>query len=93
MTNKRRTRQGFGCKTGFAALTAASNCSPIHAKAARWLIPALSAPMALDVAVRLPRGQLQAWRLSRVSLTTTSLKRVVNASLLHGEPCFPEDAV
>lgn len=35
VTNERRVRQGFGCRTGCAALTAASNGSPILAKAAR----------------------------------------------------------
>ncbi|WP_439397703.1 hypothetical protein ACRQ5Q_11085 [Bradyrhizobium sp. PMVTL-01] len=41
VTNE-RCRQGFGCKTGFAAPTAASNCSPMSAKAARWLIPQIA---------------------------------------------------
>lgn len=93
VTNERRARQGFECKTGCAALTAASNCSPIPAKAARWPIPPVSWAVTLDVVVRLPRAQLQAWRLSRVSLTTIPLKRFVNPSLLHGDPCFPVAAV
>ncbi|MGY4626977.1 hypothetical protein [Bradyrhizobium sp. USDA 4486] len=93
VTNERRVRQGFGCKTGCAALSAASNCSPLLAKAARWLIPQVFWAITLDVVVRLARAQLQAWLLSRVSLRTIPLKRFVNPSLLHGEPCFPVAAV
>ncbi|WGR73076.1 MULTISPECIES: hypothetical protein [unclassified Bradyrhizobium] len=98
-TNERRARQGFGCKTGCAALTAASNGSPIPAEAARWLIPPASWAITLDVLLWLPRAQiqrlfgLQAWRLYRVSLTTIPTKRFVKPSLLHGEPCFPAAAV
>ncbi|MBB4372955.1 hypothetical protein GGD63_005770 [Bradyrhizobium sp. cir1] len=78
VTKESRARQGFGCKTGFAALTAASNCSPIPAKAARRLIPSVCCAITLDVVVWLPRAHiqrlfgLQAWRLSPVSLTTIS---------------------
>ncbi|WP_165637877.1 hypothetical protein [Bradyrhizobium shewense] len=99
VTNDRRARQGFGCKTGFAALTAASNFSPIPAKAARRLIPSVSYAITLDVVVWLPRAQiqrlfgLQAWRLSPVSLTTILVKPFVKQSILHGEPCFLVAAV
>ncbi|AHY48637.1 MULTISPECIES: hypothetical protein [Bradyrhizobium] len=90
VTNERRAHQGFGCKTGFAAPTAESNCSPISAKAARWLIPPVPWAITLDVVVWLPRAQiqklfgLQARRSSRVSLTTIPMKRFVKPSLLHG---------
>ncbi|MCA1437379.1 hypothetical protein I6F33_31130 [Bradyrhizobium sp. BRP20] len=99
VTNERRAHQGFGCKTSFAALTATSNCSPISARAARWLIRPVSWAITLDVVVWLPRAQiqrlfgLQARRLSRVSLTTIPMKRFVKPRLLHGEPCFRVAAV
>ncbi|WP_164935079.1 hypothetical protein [Bradyrhizobium zhanjiangense] len=94
VTNERRARQGFGCKTSFAALTATSNCSPIFAKAARWLIPPVFWATTLDVVEWLPRAHIQglfglrARRLSRVSLTTIPMKRFAKPSLLRGEPCF-----
>jgi hypothetical protein len=93
VTNERRVRQGFGCRTGCAALTAVSNCLPILAKAARWLIPPVSWAITMDVVVRLAREQVQAWLLSCVSLRTIPLKRFVNPSFLHGEPCLPVAAV
>ncbi|WP_271614997.1 hypothetical protein [Bradyrhizobium sp. CCBAU 51627] len=97
--NERRAHQGFGCKTGFAAPTAASNCSPISAKAARWLIPLVSWAITLDVVVWLPRAQiqrlfgLQTRRSSRGLLTTIPMKRCLKPSLLHGEPCVLVAAV
>jgi len=72
----------------------ASNCSPMPAKAARWLIPPVSWAITLDVVVCLPRAQIQrlfglrAWRLSRVSVTTIPMNRFVKPGLLPGEPCF-----
>ncbi|WP_271619153.1 hypothetical protein [Bradyrhizobium sp. CCBAU 51745] len=94
VTDERRAHQDFGCKTGFAAPTAASNCSPISAKAARWLIYSVSWAITLDVVVWLPRAQIQrlfglhARRSSRVLLTTILMKRFAKPSLLHDEPCF-----
>ncbi|MDI3567314.1 hypothetical protein [Bradyrhizobium sp. Arg816] len=99
VTNESRARQGFGCKIGFAALTAAGKRSPIPAKAARRLIPSVSCAITSDVVVWLPRAQirrlfgLQAWRLSPVSLITILMKRFVKQSLMHGEPCFLVAAV
>ncbi|WGD50955.1 hypothetical protein QA641_36130 [Bradyrhizobium sp. CB1650] len=92
VANERRARQGFGCKTSFAALTATSNCSPMSAKAG-WLIPPVSGAFTLDVVLWLPSAQIQrpfgqARQLSRVSLTTIPMKRFVKPSLLRGEPCF-----
>ncbi|MHC2687696.1 hypothetical protein ACVME9_000187 [Bradyrhizobium liaoningense] len=87
VTNERRAHQGFGCKTVFAAPTAESNCSPISAKAARWLIPPVPWAITLDVVVWLPRAQiqklfgLQARRSSRVSLTT-----ITNETLREAKP-------
>ncbi|SFV14770.1 hypothetical protein SAMN05192541_12232 [Bradyrhizobium arachidis] len=43
----------------------------------------------MGVVVRLAREQVQARLLSCVSLRTIPLKRFVNPSFLHGEPCLP----
>ncbi len=95
-TNERCARQGFGCKTDFAAPTALTE--PETAR--RYLpIPPISWAIKLDVVVWLPRAQIQrlfgfqAWRLSRVSLTTIPMKRFVKPGLLTGEPCFLVAAV
>lgn len=76
----------------------ASNCSPIPAKAARWLIPPVSWAITLQVVAWLPRAQIQrlfglARRLSRLSVTTITMKRFVRPSLLPGEPCLLVAAV
>jgi len=74
----------------------ASNCSPITAKAARWLIPPVCWAITLDVVVWLPRAQIQrlfglrAWRLSRLSVP---MNHFVKPGLLPGEPCFLVAAV
>ncbi|WP_271596962.1 hypothetical protein [Bradyrhizobium sp. CCBAU 45384] len=92
VTNERRAHQGFGCRTSFAAPTAASNYSPISARAARRLIALVSWAITLDVVVWLPRAQIQRLfglrvRRSSFSLTAILMKRFVKPSLLHGEPC------